>query len=215
MKITPQIDMIRGMANQYILIDNGELTLIDTGMPNNTKNVLNAIKTLGFEPANLKRILITHGDPDHIGAINSLRELSGANVFASKIEATAMESGTASREIHPKGIMAVIFKFFDKAFTPQKVLVDSILENGDVLPVLGGLHVLNSEGHTPGHVSFFLPGERILFAGDSINNLHGKPVPNLTALTSDKVAAQKTFEAEMDLNPLVICCGHAYFDLRG
>ena len=215
MEITRNIHMIRGMANQYILIDKSELTLIDTGMPNNVSKVINAIKSLGFEPANLKRILITHGDPDHVGAVNSLREISGAKVYASKIEADAMSSGTASREIQPKGLMVLVFKFFGMLFPIQIIPVDSILEDGEVLPVLGGLQVLNSEGHSPGHFSFYLPEERILFAGDSINNLRGKPVPNLTALTSDKEAAKKTFEVEMNLNPLVICCGHAFFDLRG
>jgi glyoxylase-like metal-dependent hydrolase (beta-lactamase superfamily II) len=215
MKITPQIYMIHGMANQYLLIDKDELTLIDTGMPNNKKNVLNAIKSLGFEPANLKRILITHGDPDHLGAANSLREITDAQVFASKIEADAMNSGTASREIHPKRIMIFVNKLFGMLFPIKIVPVDRILEYGEVIPVLGGMLVLDSGGHCPGHISFFLPEERILFAGDSINDHHGKPAPNLSSLTSDKVAAQKTYEAEMNLNPLIICCGHAFFDLRG
>lgn len=215
MEITPQIHMIHGLANQYILIDKGELTLIDTGMPNNTSKIISTIISLGYKPETLKRILITHGDPDHVGAVNTLRENTGARVFASKIEADAMNSGIASREIHPKGVMIFVNKLFGMLFPIQIVSVDNILENGEILPVLGGLQVLNSEGHTPGHISFFLPDERILFAGDSINNFHGKPVPNLTALTSNKVAAQKTYEAEMNLNPLVICCGHAFFDLRG
>jgi glyoxylase-like metal-dependent hydrolase (beta-lactamase superfamily II) len=215
MKITPQIYSISGMANQYLIIDQNELTLIDTGMPNNAKKVIKLIKSLDFQPDNLKRILITHSDADHIGAANSLSILTGAKIFASKIEADAMKTGIASRKIHPKGIMKIFFKIIGMLFTPQLISVDSILEDEEILPILGGLHVMNSSGHTPGHLSFFLPEERILFAGDSINDSNGVPVPNLSVLTGDLEEAQISFEKQMKLNPLVICCGHAYFDLRG
>ena len=215
MQITPQIHMIHGMANQYLIIDHAELTLIDTGMASNKNTIINFIKSLGFQPDNLKRILITHSDIDHYGAANSLREITGAKVYASRIEATALETGIPSREIHPKGLMAVIFKIFGAFITPVITSIDFILEPEEVLPILGGLHILSSSGHTPDHVSFFLPAERILFAGDSINSSHGKPVPNLSALTGDPDEAQKSFDSLMKLDPQVLCCGHTYIDLRG
>jgi glyoxylase-like metal-dependent hydrolase (beta-lactamase superfamily II) len=215
MQITPHIHQIRGMANQYLLIDQTEITLIDTGMASNTKNVLKHIKSLGLLPENLKRILITHSDPDHIGAVNALRQITGAKVFVSKIEADAMKTGASSREIHPKGMWILVYKLMSTFFTTQPIDVDEILEDREVLPILGGLQVLSSSGHTPGHLSFFLPEERILFAGDSIENYQGNPVPNLSALTGNPEEAQKSFDRQMPLNPLVIGCGHAYFDFRG
>jgi glyoxylase-like metal-dependent hydrolase (beta-lactamase superfamily II) len=215
MEITRQIHMIHGMANQYLIIDRDELTLIDSGMASNSSKVIKYVKSLGFQPENLKRILITHSDIDHIGAVNSLREISGAKVFASKIEALAMKIGEASREIDPTGIWMIVFKLFSMFLKNIPIEVDDTLEDGEILPILNGLKVISSSGHTPGHISFFFPEERVLFAGDSINDRKGKPIPNLTALTRDKVEAQKSFDKEMGLNPFLICCGHAYIDLRG
>ncbi|MEI8130929.1 MAG: MBL fold metallo-hydrolase [Leptolinea sp.] len=214
MIITPTIHQIRGMANQYLIIDHTELTLIDTGISSNTNTVIKFIKSLGFQTENLKRMLITHADGDHYGAVNSLREITGAKVFASRIEADAMKTGTSSRDIHPKGILAVLFKVIRLFSSTQPTSVESIIKSGEILPILGGLHVMSSNGHTPGHMSFYLPDERILFAGDSINSLHRKPVPNISITTADPEDAKISFENQMKLNPLVICCGHTYLDLR-
>jgi glyoxylase-like metal-dependent hydrolase (beta-lactamase superfamily II) len=215
MQITQQIHQIHGMANQYLLIDQSEIVLIDTGMSSNSRKILQYIQSIGHNPENLKRILITHADPDHIGAVNALREKTGAKVFASKIEADAMRTGEPSREIQPTGIWILVFKLMGPLFKTQPVIVDGILEDDQVIPILGGLQVIVSSGHTPGHISFYLPEEGILFAGDSIENHRGKVVPNISALTGDVLEAQKSFDRQMELNPLVIACGHAYFDFRG
>jgi glyoxylase-like metal-dependent hydrolase (beta-lactamase superfamily II) len=215
MQITPQIHQIKGMANQYLLVAQEEITLIDTGMASNANKILKFIQSIGHNPENLKRILITHSDPDHIGSVNTLRDKTGAKVYASKIEAEAMQTGKPSREIRPKGVLILVFKLMEIIIPSQLIAVDEILEIGQVLPILGGLQVVASSGHTPGHISFYLPEERILFAGDSIENHQGKAVPNLSALTGDTVEAQISYDKLMALNPLVIGCGHAYFDFRG
>ena len=60
--------------------------------------------------------------------------------------------------------MAVVRRFF-KA---KPLQVDEILREGQKLDVLGGLEVLETPGHTPGHISLFSPSTGILFVGDSI-----------------------------------------------
>jgi glyoxylase-like metal-dependent hydrolase (beta-lactamase superfamily II) len=203
------------MSNQYLLIDGSDLTLIDTGMAASKGKILQYIQSLGFKPQNLKSILITHSDIDHVGSVNSLREISGAEVYASSIEASALKTGNPSREIKPKGLWVIVFKLFGFFTSKATVEVGNIIKDGDILPILEGLQVISSSGHTPGHLSFFLPKNQVLFAGDSIENHQGKPGPNLSALTGDKQEAQKSFEKLMKLNPRVIACGHAYFDFRG
>ena len=55
--------------------------------------------------------------------------------------------------------------------------MDEILADGRVPPVMGGLHVVEAAGHTPGHISFFTPSASVLFVGDSLvseeTGLHG------------------------------------------
>jgi glyoxylase-like metal-dependent hydrolase (beta-lactamase superfamily II) len=214
MLITPRIHRIGSFVNQYLLVDNDDLTLIDAGMQSNAKNLLKYIEKAGFKPENLKQILITHSDADHYGAVNGIREASGAKVLTSNLEAMGMKTGSSSRQITPTGIFALIFPLLGGFLSAPPTLVDKTIEDGDIVPILGGLKVIAAPGHTPGQLAFFLSQERILFVGDSIKESAGKPVPNLDATTSDPDKARETFEKLMKLDPQVIGCGHAYFDLR-
>jgi glyoxylase-like metal-dependent hydrolase (beta-lactamase superfamily II) len=214
MLITPRIHKIGSFVNQYLLVDNDDLTLIDAGMQSNAKNLLKYIEKAGFKPESLKQILITHSDTDHYGAVNGIREASGAKVLTSNLEAIGMKTGSSSRQITPKGFFALIFPLLGGFLSAPPTLVNKTIEDGDTLPILDGMKVIAAPGHTPGQLAFFLPEERILFAGDSIKESAGKPVPNLDATTSDPDKARETFEKLMKLDPQVIGCGHAYFDLR-
>jgi glyoxylase-like metal-dependent hydrolase (beta-lactamase superfamily II) len=196
------------------LIDNNDLTLIDTGMRSNKNSILKYIKNLGFQPSAIKRILITHSDPDHYGAAKDLKDATGCEIWATQLEADAMKDATSSREITPTGLVKVIFSLLAPVMQVPAVTTERIISDGETLPILGNLHVIASPGHTPGHVSFFFPEERILIAGDAIEEKNGKPVANTSKLTADPVIAIATAKMLLDLNPLVIGCGHAYFDYR-
>jgi glyoxylase-like metal-dependent hydrolase (beta-lactamase superfamily II) len=214
MQITKNIHRIGGFVNQYLLIDNDELTLIDAGMPPNAGQIIKYIKNAGLNPDNLKRILITHSDPDHYGAAKKIKEMTGAEIWTSQIEADAMKIGSSSRDITPKGFFALIFPLLEKYLSVPPTNVDKIIQAGDILAIHNGLQVISSPGHTPGHISLFLPDERILFAGDAIRAKKGSPIATTDATTGDPVQAQATFENLMKFNPLVIACGHAYIDNR-
>lgn len=215
MQITPRIHKIGSFVNQYLLIDGETLFLIDTGMTSNANEIIKYIGKLGFKPENLKQILITHADPDHYGAADAIRKLTGATVCASKIEAEAMTKGSTSRPIIPKGFFAFLFPLFRKMLTSPPTFVDQIINDGETLPILEGLQVISAPGHTPGQIVFFLPEEKILFAGDSITIVNKKPDAITDARTGDIELAKNTFSKLMKLDPEIICAGHAYFHLRG
>ncbi len=128
MQITPKIHKIGSFVNQYLLIDNNELTLIDAGMKSNAQSILKYIKNAGFKPENLKRILITHSDPDHYGAVNGIKEVTGAEVWTSKMEADGMRIGSSSRDITPKGFFALILPFWGDCFLHLRQLLKKILK---------------------------------------------------------------------------------------
>src|SRR5439155_6210132 len=56
---------------------------------------------------------------------------------------------------------------------PTPVTVDQIVKEGDVLPIHGGIRVVESFGHTMGHVSYHVLAEDLLIAGDCLNNTNG------------------------------------------
>lgn len=214
MEISPGIHRIVGFVNQYLLWDDKEITLIDAGMKSNDRKVIKYLRENILDLSKLRRVLITHSDADHYGAASSLKSITNAEVWASKIEADAMCIGSSSRPIVPRGIFSLFFPLIKGFLASPPVETDKTIEDGDILPILGGLQVIASPGHTPGHISFFLPDLRILFAGDAITLNKGKPAPTVDATSGDPGKACASFEKLMKLNPSVICCGHAYIDLR-
>jgi glyoxylase-like metal-dependent hydrolase (beta-lactamase superfamily II) len=85
---------------------------------------------------------------------------------------------------------------------------DEILSEGQVLPVLGGLHVLETPGHTAGHISLFSPSTGILFTGDSIVARGEGLVRSLQPLTWDEAKADESARKQAALGACIVCSGH-------
>lgn len=164
---------------------------------------------------NLSAVLITHSDADHCGGAAYIRENTGALIFASEIESLAMRKGQMSRKLSPKWYEKPYYYASSTLFSVAAMHTDSILRAGKPVQYFPGLSVLHSPGHTPGHLSFFYDSERILFAGDSIRkDSHGNPSPSIGANTWSRSRAARSFSELLELNPSIIACGHAIFDLR-
>jgi glyoxylase-like metal-dependent hydrolase (beta-lactamase superfamily II) len=198
------------MANTYILADEDGLTLIDAGMPRSEKKILAYIGTLDKSEEDLKRILLTHSDVDHVGALAALVRASGARTYASQIEADAIAAGKSSRPIHSSGftLRRFLFALLSPFFRAEPFQVDEILEEGQTLPALGGLHVVATPGHTPGHLSFYAPDTGVLFCGDSMisneNGLYG----SRPTVTWDEAQAKESVRKQAELGASLVCPGH-------
>jgi glyoxylase-like metal-dependent hydrolase (beta-lactamase superfamily II) len=210
MEIYPKVHIIPGItANPYLLVDQVGLTLIDAGLPGSDKKIMTYIKRLGYLPRDLKIIIVTHADFDHVGGLAALVKASGAKVLASPLEAAAMADGHPSREIKPtNNLMKIIFILLTLFGSTSKVHADQLLSDGQLLPILGGLQVLDTRGHTPGHISLFLPTEGILFSGDSIVSEAGRLYPSREAVTWDRNKADQSVRRQAGLGTKIVCPGH-------
>lgn len=199
-------------SNQYLIVEENGLTLIDTGILGNHRAIFQGIASLGFPKDSLKRILITHADADHYGALPRLQEQTSALTLTSQPEAEAIQAGRASRMLKPqKTLERLIVRTLTPLMRSAPARVDGILAAGDHLPVKGGLIVVNSSGHTPGHLSFYLPDKRILFAGDSIFQRDGRYIPSYGINCWDEQRAIQSLQAQLELEPKIICGGHSVF----
>ncbi len=211
MKITDNVFLVPGViANPYILVDADGLTLIDSGMPRSNGKILAYVASLGKTPQDLKRILITHSDLDHVGSLAVLHKLTGARTYASRVEADAIAAGKASRQIKRRGfsMRRLMFALLGPFMKSQPFQVDEILADGQVLPVLGGLLVVDTSGHTPGHISFYALASAVLFCGDLMvtdeNGIHG----SRPGLTWDDSKARQAEKKQSELGARIVCPGH-------
>lgn len=197
-----------GASNCYLIVEDGQLTLIDAGTRRSTQQIKEYIHSLGFSEKHLTRILLTHADYDHVGAAVPLRAESGAAVLTSQVEAEALRNGHSSRQIHA-GLFTPLFSWFEGLDGSMKIEVDAILSEGDTLPLLGGLEVLETPGHTPGHLSFYAPHHSLLFAGDSVSTQPDKVRYNrMKAFNWDQEQMITSVHRQHGIEPKVVCSGH-------
>lgn len=161
-----------GMVNAFLLED-GELTLIDTGMAGRLNRILLAMEELGKKPTDLKHILATHLHADHTGGLAALKKATGATTYMHPVDAASFQRGEVMRRVEPApGLLNRLALRMMTSFTPKTtnatVSIDRELYDGQVLDFAGGLQVIHAPGHTAGQVVFLWPKQGgVLFLGDA------------------------------------------------
>lgn len=211
MKIIDNVYLVPNVvSNTYVIVDDDGLTVIDSGLPRSEKKILKFISSQGKSAQNVKRIIITHADMDHFGGLAALQKASGARTYASQIEADAIANGKPSRDIQPKGISLrrVLFALVGPFFKAAPVQIDEIIAEGQTLPILGGLQVIETPGHTPGHISLFAPSAGILFCGDSMVTDEEGLRGSRSGLTWNDAKARESERKQAGLGAQIVCSGH-------
>ena len=212
--VLPGITQIRcGIVNCYLIADADGLVLIDAGMPADMRRILQAIDASGHALRDLRLILITHADGDHVGSAARLQAAARAVGGAARLcvpagEAASLAAGKPARELRAHGLLKVALQLAATFFAFKPLACDATLVDGELLPVLGGLQVLNTPGHTPGHCSFYAGVQRLLFAGDAFNNVGGRLRVSDGFNTWDERAALHSAMRLSALVPDVLCMGH-------
>ena len=166
MEIRPGIHRIPGLriSNAYLLEDSDSLTLIDAGLPWDRRKILRYIKSIGRNSEELHRILLTHSHADHTGPLPDLCRDTGALVSV-HLDDTRGRAASGRRWLHYSGHIPLpswnvpLFR---------RIYYDDTVQDGQTLPVMGGLRVIHTPGHTPGSVCFYLEAEGVLFTGDML-----------------------------------------------
>lgn len=237
MLLAPHVHWIQGVqANVYLCVEADSCTLIDTGKESidRVDIILNYLERLHFYPVGLKRIVLTHAHAEQAGNVAALQEICEATVYASAAAGRSLAAGRASDFLDSvgsdevgKGVaepMGRLGHLRERSQVfPAVTAVDAlqVIAAGDVLPVLGGLMVLDAAGHTPDQLAFYLPRSGVLFAGDALcpaerSGQSGWSVP--TAV--DTALAHQTARRLLSFSPAVVASAqgkphqpHTLFDI--
>jgi len=145
----------------------GELTLVDAGVKGSPKRVLAAIEALGRSPADVTRIVLTHAHADHAGGAARMQAATGGRVHAHADDEAYVRDGRVPPRDR-RSILGRLLQMLPDGFAP--LAVDEVFTDGGVLDVAGGLRVVHTPGHSPGHVSLFHEGSGVLLTGDALFN---------------------------------------------
>ncbi len=161
MKVTNNVYALDSTKGNYAYIVIGkEIVLVDTGRPGQGKGILKELGSLNIKPQDIKHILLTHHDVDHMGNLALLEAETGAKVWASKEDIPYIR-GEKNRE-GIKRLVSIIMK----VKKPENI--NSYPEDRKI----GDIEVIPSPGHTPGHVCVL--HKDVLFAGDLIRTSKGQ-----------------------------------------
>lgn len=195
-------------VNLFLIHEPAGLTLVDAGTPAGPRVVERALRREGLDPSAIRSILITHADPDHVGGAAALQRATGAELYAGELEAEALARGVASREPLGSPALMPLLTLMDRMMPITPARASHTIGPGDELPILGGLRVLGTPGHTPGHLSFYAPRYGLLFAGDSLMAIGGRLRFLDGPFTWDYERGRESVRRQAALAPRVICCGH-------
>jgi glyoxylase-like metal-dependent hydrolase (beta-lactamase superfamily II) len=228
MRISEGVEMLQLTArafdqniilNPTLVWNNDEAILIDTGMPGQTDQLKEALSELNISIEQLKVILLTHQDLDHIGCATDIRKKSNENiiVYAHEFDKPYIEGKlplikTNASRMSNEELAAIPDEIKSFYKNPPKVDVDIVLKRSQMLPYCEGIEPIFTPGHTPGHVSFYLRKSKTLVAGDALVLANGRlmgPVKQTTLNMDQAVQSLEKF-LHYDIEH-VICYHGGYF----
>lgn len=198
-QILPGLHLFTGLlvGHVYCIEDPDGLTLIDAGLSLAAKRVLEQLRKWGRQPGDVKRILVTHAHPDHVGGLPALAKSTGAQVIC-----------TATEKPYTEGTTPVLRKGHKPGQPMAGTPVSRTVEDGQVMPdVMAGLQVVATPGHSMGHAAFWQPRQGVLICGDTMMNMLRLTLP-FDAFTTDMTLARESVAKVAQLQPRIVCFGH-------
>jgi glyoxylase-like metal-dependent hydrolase (beta-lactamase superfamily II) len=200
--VTPNLIQLNRLrfVNAYLVREADGFTLVDTTIGRAADQLIAAAAEAGGE---IRRIALTHGHGDHVGALDALRARLGEDVEVLMGEPDArILAGEHVVDGKPRG-----------SWPKLATKPDTLLAGGERI---GSLEVLATPGHTPGHVAFLDTRDRTLIAGDTLTTIGRAEIPNhlrqrfpLASMgTQDRRAIVESAGKLRALDPAVLACGH-------
>lgn len=189
----------RNSINCYLIED----VLIDAAIRSSASKILNALKN-----KKVNTHVLTHAHADHQGSSKIICDTLKIPLWCSEPEKQAAESGNVTTEYpNPNNIIS---KFQAKIWAGKGCEVTKIIKEGDIV---GGFTVIETPGHSTGHLSFFRENDRLLIVGDVMTNMNLlTTVPGLheppSLFTTNRQQNRESIKKLAGLKPKILCFGH-------
>jgi glyoxylase-like metal-dependent hydrolase (beta-lactamase superfamily II) len=195
-----------GSVNCYLIKNDINFMLIDTGSSNKRAQLEQELVNSGCETGNLKLIVITHGDFDHTGNAAYLRQKFSAQVAMHKDDSGMVERGDMFvNRNQPNRIIRKIIPVLSGFGVTERFTPDIFIEDGDDFLKHGfGAKVLSIPGHSRGSIGILIEGGD-LFCGDLFENQKN---PALNSIMDDIVAANASVEKLKSFKIKTVYPGH-------
>jgi glyoxylase-like metal-dependent hydrolase (beta-lactamase superfamily II) len=223
-------------ANVYVFEERDGISLFDVGCGSNAavERLLNALNYLNRDSRPIRKIILSHAHPDHMGAMGILlSEMTPETVFLHEMDVPyALDPGRLSlsfdiplckaraggtgtgNETEKKGPgfdLIGYFRSLDCAMCRMKP--DRIMVEGDTIQIGHyNFRAIHTPGHAPGHVSLYDKDKRLLLAGDILGEMVAWYAPSSGGAEGYLNSLKKISELNIDL--ILPSHGHTLVDAR-
>jgi len=185
-------------ANAYLL-DDGEVTLVDAGLPVPRRSLAGEIRAAGYTLDGIDRVLLTHYDIDHVGGL--ARVDLDVSVHLGALDYRLVRRSWSPPWRHHKGLFHRLVR---RRYTLSGVDLRPV-DDGDRI---GGFVAFHTPGHNPGHTVYLHPESGTAMLGDLVwNTSSGFVVPPwIDSYDTDRIAGSVARIADERFE--TACMGH-------
>jgi glyoxylase-like metal-dependent hydrolase (beta-lactamase superfamily II) len=184
--------------NVYLVED----LLVDAATRHAGKRILRQVR-----PHRVTAHVLTHAHPDHQGASHEVCTKLDVPLWCGEGDADAVEDPSLIAKRQPQ---ALLNRIVERSWTGPPHPVARRLREGDEV---AGFTVLETPGHSAGHIALWRESDRTLIAGDVLNGMNlVTAIPGLheppRVFTTDPARNRESIRRVVELEPELICFGH-------
>ncbi|WP_091227032.1 MBL fold metallo-hydrolase [Microbacterium sp. 3J1] len=178
MKLAPHLHRLGNdiVASYLVELPDG-ITLIDAGLPGHWRDLRRTLEEIERPLSDIRGLVLTHGDGDHIGFAERLRVEAGVPVFIHAADAHRVRTGEKPKTPMGPARLGPVLRFFayglrKNALRTRHVAEVTEVADGEVLDLPGAPVVVGMPGHSPGSIAVHVPAVDAVFVGDALTTRH-------------------------------------------
>jgi glyoxylase-like metal-dependent hydrolase (beta-lactamase superfamily II) len=217
MKLGPHLHRIgNDIVAAYLVVTPEGVTVVDAGLAGHWRDLLAELASIDLSLADVKGVILTHGDSDHVGFAERLRRERGVPVYIHAADAERAKGGPKPASAKQSMKLAAVLRFI--AYTLRKGglrttwLTEVVeLHGGETLALPGDPRIIPLPGHSPGSIAVHVPVADAVFVGDGLTTrdvLTGRTGPAPAPFTDEPAQAVGSLRALVETGAKWVLPGH-------
>lgn len=217
MKLGPHLHRVgTDLIAVYLIATDEGVTVIDAGLAGQWDDLTAELTAMGRTLADIRGVILTHGDSDHIGFAERLRRDHGVPVYVHAADAARArgeeKTSPAWGSIRIGPLLGFLWYSSRKGGLRTTYLTQvTEVADGDVLDLPGAPRIIGLPGHSPGSIAVHSALADAVFVGDGLTTRHvltGRAGPQPAPFTDDPAQALASLDRIKDLPATWILPGH-------
>jgi glyoxylase-like metal-dependent hydrolase (beta-lactamase superfamily II) len=217
MKLTDSLHRVGSDIVAIYLVDTPDgVTIIDAGLPGHWHELLAELTSMNRTVDDVKGVILTHGDSDHVGFAERLRRDHGAPVYVHAADALRAKGGdkpsTSRQRMKLRAALSFVMYSLRKNGLRTAHLTEVVeVREGATLPLPGSPQIIGLPGHSPGSIAVFVPAVDAVFVGDGLTTRHvltGEVGPQPAPFTDDPDQAIASLRSLLPTGAKWVLPGH-------